>query len=79
MKNIHLSATSDLVRMVSEVIHYFSKKARRMGRAANLKRVFQSPRIVVNKEEAEIEKIVEAFGRVEGGEQFRGGDKIKGQ
>jgi 16S rRNA (cytosine1402-N4)-methyltransferase len=54
-----LLLTSDLVTAVSAVTPQFAKKGRRLGRTATLARVFQSLRIVVNREDAVLEKALE--------------------
>jgi 16S rRNA (cytosine1402-N4)-methyltransferase len=54
-----LLLTSDLVSAVSAVTPQFAKKGRRLGRTATLARVFQSLRIVVNREDAVLEKALE--------------------
>jgi 16S rRNA (cytosine1402-N4)-methyltransferase len=46
-----LVRTSDLVNAVAEVTPQFSRKSRRGGRSATCARIFQSLRIVVNREE----------------------------
>jgi 16S rRNA (cytosine1402-N4)-methyltransferase len=51
-----LLLTSDLVGAVAAVTPQFAKKGRRLGRTATLARVFQSLRIVVNREDAVLEK-----------------------
>jgi 16S rRNA (cytosine1402-N4)-methyltransferase len=54
-----LLLTSDLVDAVAAVTPQFAKKGRRLGRTATLARVFQSLRIVVNREDAVLEKALE--------------------
>jgi len=51
-----LVLTSDLVDAVAAVTPQFAKKGKRMGRTSTLARVFQSLRIVVNQEDAVLEK-----------------------
>ena len=46
-----LTTTKDLVQAVAAVVPEFARKGRRMGRSATLARVFQSMRIVVNRED----------------------------
>ena len=48
-------------------------------RIVTLERVFQSLRVVLDKEDAALEDIVEAFGKEEGGYWVLGGDKLKDQ
>lgn len=45
-----LTTTKDLVEAVAAVVPEYARKGRRMGRSATLARVFQSMRIVVNRE-----------------------------
>jgi 16S rRNA (cytosine1402-N4)-methyltransferase len=54
-----LLLTSELVAAVAAVTPQFAKKGRRLGRTATLARVFQSLRIVVNREDAVLEKALE--------------------
>ena len=63
MNNSHLRPTSDLVRVVLEVIPDFSNKGIHMGRMDTLERVFQRLRVIVNQEKAKLDKIVEYFGK----------------
>ena len=79
MKNIHLSATLELVWTVSDVIPKFSKCGRWMGRMSTSERVLKSPRIVANKEDTVKEEIVEDFGKEKRGEQGQGGEKPEDQ
>jgi 16S rRNA (cytosine1402-N4)-methyltransferase len=54
-----LSTTQDLRNAIADVTPDFSKKGRRMGRTATLARVFQSLRIVVNQEDAVLQRVLE--------------------
>jgi 16S rRNA (cytosine1402-N4)-methyltransferase len=51
-----LSTTGDLQLAVAAVTPQFARKGRRMGRMATLARVFQSLRIVVNREDTVLER-----------------------
>jgi 16S rRNA (cytosine1402-N4)-methyltransferase len=51
-----LATTKDLVQAVAAVVPEFARRGRRMGRSSTLARVFQSMRIVVNREDQVLEQ-----------------------
>lgn len=53
-----LETTQDLVQSVAAVVPKFNKQSRRRGLNATLARVFQSLRIVVNREDEVLEKML---------------------
>eukprot|EP00546_Thalassionema_frauenfeldii_P007578 CAMPEP_0178917878 /NCGR_PEP_ID=MMETSP0786-20121207/13508_1 /TAXON_ID=186022 /ORGANISM="Thalassionema frauenfeldii, Strain CCMP 1798" /LENGTH=319 /DNA_ID=CAMNT_0020591511 /DNA_START=412 /DNA_END=1371 /DNA_ORIENTATION=+ len=58
IENRPLESTQDLVKSVAAVVPKFSKQSRRKGLNATLARVFQSLRIVVNREDEVLKKML---------------------
>jgi 16S rRNA (cytosine1402-N4)-methyltransferase len=54
-----LTTTQDLVEAVATVVPQFAKQGRRQGRTATLARVFQALRIVVNREDVVLTRVLE--------------------